>query len=392
MYIINKKEDEEINMPSLESEKNNIISPIRMLSLLEKTEQLNFQKLDYTQEQLAKWENACINPEKKWFLSYYQLLCILDSCRINSEKSTADLISLLKERSCASLSRSLFNYWQNYYENSTVKQICRQYLERKSNCIQEWENEWKVWISSTDPAKTMINMQQNHSFRELQKKYRLRPTFLFSQRVEIFYYMLGRKENLTLKDRELLHMTRRLLQDEKTEFLEEMLKKFPIIRKNGNIDKENIYQFTKYYKNTVTYLLTESKKYLETTDDALLHLLNFIMSANQISNAEHSRFWCEEFLETCQEDEKWQLYGYFMHENILELLCPDGQRILDFWDENILLILPKDASPVFLSSAEVVQKQMHLSEENIITGHNWKQKIQLIIRKINHEITEKEAF
>lgn len=358
--------------------------PALLRNALYRAEQMTIScDFSCSSEKLIQLEKLLNKDETYGLLSRSELMMLLEYYRIQN-KNADRLAFVMTERCALVLSKTLYQYWQAYYDNSIVKSVCRTYV-RKMNAQEIWQKDWIHWLYFRDPSVTATQIFAEDTvsdYEQLCKNFLLKKDTLLEQRVKIFYYQFCSEAQFKqISDETLCELTERLSEEEKHQFLNRMFRRFPLILKDGRFADKKIRQiYTRQYPLTTEVLLKSAK------ETNLILLLRNYMIASKIPEKIHGEYWGEHFLSF---HSNWKEYHYILHPNALEVICTDQYAILDFWKEGILILFPVELSSEILSTplnAEQIQQKFLSSEAvHVIQGDHWRSKMDTLIKKIRKD-------
>lgn len=323
---------------------------------------------DYTckPEKIEELEKMCRTSHL--LLHQRDLMMLLEDCRLHNDKDTTMLAEIFVAHKGNMLSEILFRYWQNHYQNPTVLTVCRRYteqLKKEENFL--WKNNWRLWIRTNNPQKAAAKTfaETNLSYLESLEKFSVNKSTAFELATEVFFYYYCSPELfVTVLDGKLFLLTKTFSDFEKCDFLSKMLNRFPIMTKTGKFLPHEL--FTENYFETVTNMIPAALT-IQPENQRFL-LLNRMLTAHSIPDKMHQHYWEYHFLKkhTC-----WKYYNYFLHSSCFEIQFENGCIILDFWQEQTILILPASASGQNFSIISVAQA-MELCPLCVIQKTHWK--------------------
>ncbi len=356
--------------------------PVRLKAALQRAAQLNDVTNLYCEPERLQWlETLCTYDSTDGLVQQKELLMLLEDCRL--QKKPADYIAIiLVKRGTPALSRMLYRYWQYYYLDATVAAVCRYYI-RKIIISEPWQKEWKKWLYVTDAPLTAARTlgAENAFYHRLCRTYLLQETSSFASRLKNLYYRFcAPEEFLYFSDTETATVLQKFSVQEQTEFLADLFRRFPLIRRDGRFTEKEIKVYTQRFPVTSATLLQH-------VSGSQALLLRNCLLAECIPDAVHQKYWQNYFLSSRPERCS---YYYFLYPDVLEVCRADEMpvTILDFWGKNMILvvseILPENVR-LYLKNQELKPALELLSQTLsaiVIHGTHWRYLLDAVLAQM----------
>jgi len=356
--------------------------PVRLKSVLNRAMQLNDVRNLYCEPEQLQWlEKLCTYDGTEGLVKQKELLMLLEDCRL--QKKSADYIAvILVKRGMPALSRMLYRYWQYYYLDATVAAVCRYYI-RKIVISEPWLKEWKKWLYVTDAPLTAARTlgAENAFYPWLCRTYLLQESSPFALRLKKLYYQFCTAEEfLYFSDTETVAVLQEFSVQEQAEFLADLFRRFPLIRRDGRFTEKEIKVYTQRFPLTSEYLLQH-------VSGSQALLLRNCLLAGQIPDATHQKYWQSYFLSS--RPERFS-YHYFLYPDVLEVYKSEETpvTILDFWEQSIILvisgILPEEVR-LYLKNQELKSALELLSQTFsaiVIRGTHWRYLLDAVLAQM----------
>ena len=240
----------------------------------------------------------------------------------------------------------LFHYWQNHFEDSRFCDFCRRLLICTEKTA-EWVLFWEKILAFSNPAIYLAkqgNLARENSRQSLWdylKSHWILPHSGIGQKATALCYCFGDARILN-DDRLLCEVVRRLSAYEKTLFLRNLLREYPLFLPNSVLLPEHS-QYTERLRHCMELLCAALP------DDSAAGLIRNYLAANALPNPEHADFWENRFLQNIHPLRRLGYFSYsYQPEQCALIVRGPCVEISDVYSSEIITV-KENASAVTLT-------------------------------------------